>query len=159
MKKPLLFLGALILGAWAIARWAGSGKTADGSDPSLVVNRLWVDRLPVKPKDTANIFATITRQKLGVFQSVSQYKGSYELFTFTAVGGELRVVYPQTDQQETVQARAWKCKEEDMDFCLELTGASRGVKRYHSLDGWEIRDASTPEQLLERATSVVRASN
>jgi len=159
MKKPLLILGAVIVGAWAIARWTGAEKSADVSDPSLILNRLWVDRLPVKPKDTANVFATITRQKLGVFQSVSQYKGSYELFHFTASGGELRVVYPQTDQQETVKARAWKCKEEDMDFCLELTGASRGVKRYHSLDGWEIRDASTPEQLLERIASVLRASN
>jgi len=159
MKKPLLILGAVILGAWAIAHWTGGAKSADVSDPSLIVNRLWVDRLPVKPKDTANVFAAITRQKLGVFQSVSQYKGSYELFHFTAAGGDLRVVYPQTDQQETIKARAWKCREEDMDFCLELTGASRGVKRYHSMDGWEIRDVSTPEQLLERAASVLRASN
>jgi hypothetical protein len=158
MKKPLLILGLVIVGAWAIVRWAGDGsKSLDGSDPRLVLNRVWIDRIPEKPKDTANLFATISRQKIGVFQSGSQYKGGYELFNFTAVGGELRIVYPQTDQTEMVTARAWKCREEHMDYCLELAGASRGVKRYHSMDGWEIGDATRPEQLLQRTATIMRA--
>ena len=160
MKKPLLILGVVIAGAWAIARWTGAGRNAsDGSDPSLVLNRIWIDQLPSKPRDTANLFATISRQKIGVFQSGSQYKGGYEIFNFMAAGGELRVVYPQTDEKETVKARAWKCKERGMDYCLELTGASRGVKRYGSLDGWEIGDATRPEDLLDRTASIARSPN
>jgi hypothetical protein len=160
MKKLLLIGVVMIMGAWAIAHWTGGrSKGADDSDPSLILNRIWIDRIPTRPRDTANAFATITRQKVGVFQSGSQYKGGYEIFNFTAAGGELRIVYPQTDEKETVKARAWRCREQDMDYCLELTGASRGVKRYHSLDGWEIGHASAPQQLLERIASVVRASN
>ena len=33
-----------------------------------------------------------------------------------------------------------------MDFCLELEGSSRGVKKYYSREGWEIgnvRDIDT----------------
>lgn len=159
MKKSLLIVGIVVAGAWVIARWTGGGDAADGSDPKLVLNRLWVDKIPSRPKDTANLFAAIKRQKMGIFQAVTQYKGSYEIFHFTVAGGELQIVYPQTDDKETVKARAWRCKEEDMDYCLELTGASRGVKRYHSLDGWEIRDETRPEQLLDRAASIIHAPN
>jgi hypothetical protein len=43
-----------------------------------------------------------------------------------------------------------------MDFCLELDGASRGVKRYYSREGWEIRG---PRDLdaIEREVASVRA--
>jgi hypothetical protein len=160
MRKVLLIAGVVIVAAWAIARSTGGGSnTLDGSDPSLVLNRIWIDQIATQPRDTANAFATITRERVGAFWSGSQYKGGYELFNFTSVGGELLIVYPQTEQKETVKARAWRCREQNMDYCLELTGASRGVKRYHSLDGWEIGDATTPAQLLERTASIVRASN
>jgi hypothetical protein len=160
MKKGLLIAGLLIMGVWAIARLTGGGgEAADGSDPSLILNRIWMDQIPSQPRDTANAFATVSRQKVGIFQSGSQFKGGYEIFNFTAVGGELRIVYPQTDEKELVKARAWRCKEHNMDFCLELTGASRGVKRYRSMDGWEIGDATRADQLLERTASIARSAN
>jgi hypothetical protein len=44
----------------------------------------------------------------------------------------------RTGDRETVRAKAWRCNDGGMDFCLELDGASRGVKRYFSREGWEI---------------------
>ena len=58
-----------------------------------------------------------------------------------------------------MKVRAWPCRERGMDYCLELTGASRGVKRYRSKEGWEIGAATRPEQLNDRVTSIVRAAN
>ena len=48
-----------------------------------------------------------------------------------------------------------------MDYCLELTGASRGVKRYRSKEGWEIGAATRPEQLStgSRQSSAPRTRN
>ena len=46
-----------------------------------------------------------------------------------------------------------------MDYCLELRGASRGVKRYRSKTGWQIGGATRPEQLLERIAPIVRVAN
>ena len=54
---------------------------------------------------------------------------------------------------ENVKVRAWTCGEDDMDYCLELSGASRGVKRYHSQDGWEIGAVRSPQELLDRVAS------
>ena len=85
--------------------------------------------------------------------------GTYEVFTHKANGDRLRVVYPQSNDSETVKVRAWPCRERGMDYCLELTGASRGVKRYRSKEGWEIGAATRPEQLIDRVASIVRAAN
>jgi hypothetical protein len=105
-----------------------------------------------------NAFVAITRQPVGIFQFASQWKGGYEIFQYAASGKELRLVYPHSNEKEKVSVRAWRCKQRDMDFCLELTGASRGVKRYYSMDGWEIEGATRPEQILERTASIVHAA-
>ena len=154
MKKPLLILGLVAVGVLALARWT---MRRDGD--VAVFDRIWIDQLPSTPKDTGNAFAAVTKQPLGVFQSASQYKGSFEIFSYKAKGDELQVVYPQTDEKEKIKVRAWKCKERDMDYCLEVSGATRGVKRYRSRRGWEIDESTQLEQTLSRIESIVRLPN
>ena len=151
-------LGLAVLGALGLVKWMGGGGDAGPSDRIPVFDRVWVDRMPTKPKDTANIFIAITRQPMGIFQFSSQWKGGYEIFQYTAKGDELRITYPQTDEREKVKARAWKCKQRDMDYCLELSGASRGVRRYTSKVGWEIDGATRPEELRDRAAAALGAT-
>ena len=158
MKKSLLIVGLVAAGVLALVMWRVAG---DGAvlDPALVFDRIWIDRLPSKPTDTGNGFAAITRQPLGIFQASSQYKGSYEIFTYKPGGEELQVVYPQTNEKEKIRLRAWKCKEREMDYCLELSGSTRGVTRYRSRRGWEIDGATPPEQVLDRMEAIVRRTN
>lgn len=158
MKKPLVVFSLVVVGAVMLARWMSDGpeEGGDGSEPGLALNRLWLDHLPTNAKDTVNVFVAITEQPIGVFQSASQWKGNFELFTHEAKGDKLRLVFPQNGEKEKLKVRAWKCKHRDMDYCLELTGSSRGVKRYHSRTGWEIDQATRPEQLLDRIGSIVR---
>jgi hypothetical protein len=151
VKKPLLILGLVAVGGLAVATWKMRG---DG-DVS-VFDRIWIDQRPSKPKETGNAFVAITKQQMGAFQSASQYKASYEIFSYKASGDELRIVYPLTDEKEKITVRAWRCKEHDMDYCLELGGSTRGVKRYHSRRGWEIDESTRLEQVLSRVESIVR---
>ena len=74
----------------------------------------------------------------GIFQATSQWKGQYELFQYEMSGDEMRLVYGQDGSKDKVKARARKCDEKGMDFCLELSGASRGVKKYYSMEDWVI---------------------
>ena len=154
MKKPLLILALVVVGVLVLAIWT-TGPVGEVS----VFDRIWIDQLPSKPRDTGNAFVAVTKQPMGVFQSASQYKGSYELFTYKANGDELQIVYPQTDDKEKVTVRASKCKERDMDYCLELSGSTRGVKRYRSRRGWEIDKSTQLEQVLSRVESIVRPTN
>jgi len=154
MKKPLLILGLVVVGVLILAiRITGPRGNAS------VFDRIWIDQLPRKPKDTFHTFIAATQEPVGLFHAGSQWKGGYEVFAHTGGGGELRIVYLQTNETEKVKVRAWRCKEQGMDYCLELAGASRGVKRYRSMQGWEIGAATRPAQLMDRIASTVRGAN
>lgn len=139
MKKLVLLV---ILGTAAAASiWSWTRTESVERADRLLADRFWIDHVPRNDKDTINVFAMISEHAAGVFQATSQWRGSYEVFRYEAVGPELRLLYPQTNDREKVRAKARRCSEHSMDFCLELDGASRGVKRYYSRKGWEIGSA------------------
>jgi len=107
-------------------------------DRPLLLDRIWIDHLPRNERDTVEVFVALTQEPYGIFQAVAQWKGAYEVFRFEAHGNKLRLVYPHTGEREKVKAHARKCDERGMDYCLDLEGASRGVKKYYSLEGWVI---------------------
>jgi hypothetical protein len=144
--KKLLFLLLLVLAAYLLWRywWRDSAETARGQQ--LFYDRIWVDHLPKSDTDTFQIMAAVTEQPIGIFQATSQWKGQFELFRYQARGdGQLEIVFPQTGTRDKVRYRAWKCSEQRFDFCLQLDGASRGIKKYYSLEGMEIGSHSLAE--------------
>lgn len=143
MKKALI--GMALVGGVAgyLALRSGSSEEVV-SDDSLIVNRIWIDHIPRDDRDTIQVFVAITEQPFGIFQAASQWKGNYELFRYERNGGELRVVYGQSGERETIKAKATACGERDWDFCLELKGG-RGAKRYYSMKGWEIEGTHIDE--------------
>jgi hypothetical protein len=152
MKKLalLVIVGSLVAGVW---RWTHTEPPVDAAS-RLVTDRIWIDRLPRNERDTINVFGALSEQSVGVFQATSQWRGSFEAFRFEASGGEMRLVFPQTGVRETVQVRARRCSEHGMDFCMELEGASRGVKRYYSKEGWEIGGVHDLDALVRRSEAV-----
>ena len=73
------------------------------------------------------------------------------MFRYEQHGNELRMLFPQTGTRDRVKAKATECDRGGMDYCLELQGASHGVKRYYSREGWEIgsiRDVNTLARTL-----------
>jgi hypothetical protein len=135
MKKVVLLM---VLAAAAIG-WLGlRGGTPERDSDELLVDRLWIDHVPSDERDTVQAFIAMTEHSIGVFGASSTWRGGFEGFAFEADGGRLRLLYPQTGDREVVRTAARPCDERGMDFCLEITGASRGVKRYYSLEGWEL---------------------
>ena len=166
MKKVLLVVVAVIAaGSWWSWRRAAPIDTRDALEASdagkgPVTDRIWIDHIPRGERDTIHVFAMVSEHSVGVFQATSQWRGSYEAFRYEAGGGELRLVFPQTGDRETVRAKARRCNEQRMDFCLELDGASRGVKHYYSREGWEIRGAHDLDAIgraIERQVDALRA--
>jgi hypothetical protein len=155
-RRQFLLLALAVIGAVVLVRSWTHGN--DAADPTLVFDRVWIDELPRKPQQTFNTFIAATEEPIGLFHTGSQWKGNYEVFAHKANGDRLRIVYLQTNESDTVKVRAWSCRERGMDYCLEITGASRGVKRYRSKEGWEIGAATRPEQLIDRVAAIVRAA-
>jgi hypothetical protein len=143
MKKLILLAVVAVVGV-GVYRWQTRSAEVPG-DASLIQDRLWVDHMPRSERDSINIFAALTEQPVGVFQETSVWSGKYELFRYEAHGEELRIVFPQNGDNEKVRAKARRCNEGGMDYCLELSGSSRGVKRYYSREGWEIGSLADEE--------------
>ncbi len=144
--KKLIWILILVIAGYLLWRWWNSDHagTADRGQ-QLVFDRLWVDHLPKDDRDTINVFAAITDDPIGIFQSTSMWRGAFEVFRYESAGdGKIVLSYPQTRDKERAAYRAKACNEKGFDFCMELDGASRGVKRYFSQKGWELRSSSLP---------------
>lgn len=119
------------------------------SQAHLVRDRVWLDHMPRNDRDTVNVFAVLSRQPVGVFQATSGWKGNFEAFRYEQNGDEIRIVYPQTGDKEKLVVRARECNEKGMDYCLDIEGGSRGVKRYYSREEWVIENTGDIQTLLE----------
>ena len=154
MKKALLGMVAIAGVSYGAYRWRSEPAPAAKHRDDLVTDRLWIDHMPRGERDMFNILALLDDDAVGVFQKMSAWVGEYEGFRFEANEGELRVVYPQSGKRETVRVRARTCNENGMDFCLEISGASRGVKKYYSREGWEIGAAHDLETVKQRVEAL-----
>ncbi|MEJ7600193.1 MAG: hypothetical protein WKG01_19955 [Kofleriaceae bacterium] len=134
----MLVLGVVLIAGVAVSKLRSTTVNAPATDDELVLDRVWIDHIPRHDKDVVQAFVALTEQPFGVFAAPSQWKGSYEVFRHETHAGELRIIYPQTNEREQVTSKARRCTEKGMDYCLELEGSSRGVKRYYSKQGWEI---------------------
>jgi hypothetical protein len=154
MNKLLIVVAALgvTAGVW---HWRSSGGPSEEStNPKLAYNRLWIDHMPRSERDLVNIFVMIDDESMGVFQATTVWRGAYELFRYEGNGEEVRIHYPQTNEKVKAKVRAKKCNDNGFDFCLEVDGATRGVKKYYSYDGWEIDNRAALDrqiQAIERA--------
>ncbi|MEO8706187.1 MAG: hypothetical protein ABI867_39520 [Kofleriaceae bacterium] len=160
MKKALL--GLAVVSAVTYAAWNLRGSSSTTGEPdtlaeNVVLDRLWIDHMPRNDRDIIQVFVAITEQPFGIFQATSQWKGNFELFQYEASGGEIRIVYGQTGEREKVKARGTKCSEKGMDYCLQLDGATRGVKKYYSMEGWEIDHVATVDEIRTRVQALVES--
>jgi hypothetical protein len=142
MKKAILVLGVVVIAVVSVWKLRSTDAVvqpqSSATDGDLVLDRIWIDHIPRNDKDVMQVFLAITEQPFGVFQAASQWKGAYEIFRYEAHGDEMRLVYPQSNEREKLKVKARRCTEKGMDFCLELEGSSRGVKKYYSQKGWEV---------------------
>jgi hypothetical protein len=138
--RKLILVGLVAAAAVAGWRWLGHGAAPARGGQATFYDRVWIDHLPRGETDPVQIFVALRREPLGVFQQTTKWKGSFEAFVHEARGdGELVITFPQNRDRERVRYSAAPCGERGFDYCLELRGPSRGVTRYYSKKGWEIK--------------------
>jgi hypothetical protein len=150
MKKALLTTVAIAGVGFGVYRWRSEPAPAPKQQDDLVTDRLWIDHMPRGERDVIQIFAAITEEPVGIFQATSRWKGEFEMFRYESHGDEFRIVFPQTGQRDKVRARATECDRNGMDYCLELSGSSHGVRRYYSREGWEIGNAEDARKIVAK---------
>ncbi|HWU91119.1 MAG TPA: hypothetical protein VN253_27825 [Kofleriaceae bacterium] len=159
MKKLLILamISTCAVAGWRVLGGGGGDGATTHDDSKLALDRIWIDHMPKNERDQVSAFLAITDEPLGIFQTTSVWKGRFEMFRYEARGDELRIHYPQDNERERVKVNAHRCDEDDFDYCLELDGASRGVKRYYSRKGWEIDGATRPAELRARIEAAIQS--
>ena len=139
----VLFLAVVVAGAWYVRRNRSgrSGQpdsTADvarGEDPSLVLDRLWLDSKPEKYTDYTQYFFILSAAPIGIFQQSSAYRTVAELIEYKRKGDQLLMHFPQTDKNREVRYRIRRCDDlPPFDLCLDLSDNPwGGPRRYYGL--------------------------
>ena len=158
--KKLLVLAAVstcAFAGWRVLRGGGGDDGAVRDGGGLLLDRVWIDHMPKHDRDQVSAFVAITDEPIGVFQTTSVWRGHFEMFRYEDHGSEISVLYPQDNARERIKTKSRRCSEDGFDYCLELDGASRGVKRYYSRKGWEIDGASRPDQIRARIDAALHA--
>jgi hypothetical protein len=113
-----------------------------------VRDRIWIDHMPRGERDTINVFALLTRHPIGAFQAASAWKGQYEAFRYEKQGNEIRAVFPQNGDRERITVSECNCDQPGFDYCLEVKGSTRGVKKYYSREEWIIEGMGDIQHVL-----------
>jgi hypothetical protein len=161
MKKVLIVAALAALAYGGVRMLWGHGDEAApaeavATDDRLALDRLWVDHMPRNERDVFHLFAAITEEPIGIFQATSVWKGSFEMFRYEAHGDELRILFPQDGSREKTKVKATACSTRDWDYCLEISGSSRGVKKYYSREGWELDGVHGVGELRDRAELLLK---
>jgi hypothetical protein len=148
MKKVLLVaaIAAVAFGGW---KWRQHG--AQDSRRNIALNRFWIDHAPANERDPFNVFVAHTPEGMGGFAEETLWRGQIERFRFDIDGSVMHAVFPWSGTHEDITLSARPCHDEGMDYCLELSGSTHGVKRYYSRVGWERKGTEDIDAFRARA--------
>ena len=133
MKK----LALVVVLVAAFVGWQSSDEPTPTHD--ILQNRFWVDHLPQGEKDTFRVFALWDPESFGVFATQNHWRLELERFRYEAKDNEIHAIWPLSGDRENFTAKAYRCDEAEMDYCLDIS-SKHGAKRYYSRHGWVRRD-------------------
>ncbi len=137
MKK--LALGMILL-VGGVVGWRA--LHSDAPDPKLVFDRFWVDHEPQgqNPHEKFKVFFIASDIPIGRFVDRTPWTGVFELFHYHVLPkqpGALDLLFGHTMERQRITYTARRCSERGFDYCLEISGTSRGVQRYYSKKQWD----------------------
>jgi len=134
MKKLALGMMLLVAGglAWRALR-------SDAADPKAIFDRFWVDHEPKSADDKFQPFFINSEFPSGRFVVRTWFLGQFEEFHYHVLPkepGVMDFLFGATHEIQRVRYTVRRCNENGFDYCLDLAGTSRGVKRYYSKKEW-----------------------
>jgi hypothetical protein len=132
---PFAFASLAVLG--------GCAHPAD-EDPSLLVDRVWLEGKPQEPREYLHAAYLLPQPKIGVFQRASAYDFHLERFDHERSGKTLKLTFPQTGKKAEITFSITACSTlPPFDLCLDLSeNPWGGPKRYYGMREQDDDDAS-----------------
>jgi hypothetical protein len=165
-RSKLVVVSALALGV-GLGLAARGPLSAPSGDPRVVptaraaprdlLNRVWFDRLPERRTDDVTI-GIFLGGGVGLFDTGSAYRASFELFEFERRSADLDLVFLHDKKRGTVTYKVSACDEKPpFDLCLTLEGAPRGPKRLYGFSDDDDEAAKVPWSRDLRESARARA--
>ena len=151
MKKLAIVMGLFLVAGLG---WRQLRATHDAPDAKLLFDRFWVDHEPRQGDDKFQVMFVESEHPFGRFVKRTMWTGAFEEYHYHVIPrepGVLDLLFGATREIQRVRYHARPCHEQGFDFCLELSGTSRGVKRYYSKKEWRVEKGETIDQAVERA--------
>ncbi len=134
-----------------------SEVTTPHATPRDLLNRVWFDRLPERRTDDVTI-GIFLGGGVGLFDTGSAYRASYEMFEFERRSADLDLVFLHDKKRGTVTYKVAACDDKPpFDVCLTLEGAPRGPKRLYGFSDDEDEAAKVPWSRELRESARARA--
>jgi hypothetical protein len=129
---------------------APPAPSADAHAPSLLVDRLWVDKIPEKDMDKFNFYIFSSEENIALNdQAQSSYRHLLEIFFYRASSRDLQYQFPHDRRSGKTQYSVEKLSKPDrngIDLKLTLVAdpqAGNTTKTYYSSTKWSSLDKST----------------
>jgi hypothetical protein len=147
---------ALSYGAWSLMSDSDVAEI-DAESAELMVNHVWIDRLPEHERDMIRFFAPIRHPqgRVGIAGRASQWRQLADLFMWSLERDRLALFFGQEQVRWNASAKAWRCDVDGFELCLELSDDRHRIRLY-SRDEWEIDPKATvvAEALVEDAPQI-----
>lgn len=143
---------ALIAGlvvASACSSTPTSTRVSTEDAPKLLIDRNWMDRMPETDRDKLFVYRFVPSMGGGVFQDRTLFKGTFELFSFTASGNSITFDLHETKDKVTSNYTIERVDgPAPFDLKLTISDDPRGPKVYFGMRTETDRDGGKLEQRL-----------
>jgi hypothetical protein len=134
MKK----LGLIVL--LALAGGVGwRARTHDSADSKLIFDRFWVDHEPRAKHETFLAMWVMSEHPVGRFVTRTIWTGQWEEFHYhlrPRQDGSMDLLFGNSDERQRLNWKVRACRENGFDYCLDVSGTSRGTAHYYSKKAW-----------------------
>jgi hypothetical protein len=148
-------IATLAYGLWSVTGADHEGPTAESAE--LMVNHLWIDRLPVGERDMVHYFLPVTNShgRFGAAGRASRWRQLADHFAWSLEDDRLALFFGQEQVHWQPNVRAWRCDQDGFELCLELWDDHHKVSLY-SRDEWVVEpDATAVPEALARALPAI----
>jgi hypothetical protein len=150
MKKLIVvavLAGLAVVGGKMRGKHAVDGDVGALDGPrDVLVDQFWIDHAPASERDPINFMVVFSEQKVGIMRNMTAYKGSDEMFVWAKNGWR----WPSNGDLDKPFIRITACREDGFDYCMDLSGVSRGVKHYRTKKDWKVRSLADEQALAAK---------
>lgn len=144
--------------AAALAACSSSSKPSQAvpaeEAKNLLIDRNWLDVYPQSERDKLHVYRFVPNMGGGVFQDRTLFKGTFELFSFSATGTEIKFTLHEThDEVTSAYTIEPVTGPEPFDLKLTITDDPRGPKVYYGIKA----ETDVDGHLLEQRIAAARA--